>query len=251
MKRMHLKRKKLLFNSKFNIIILILFLVFICTILVIFIVGKRVNNELMGIGVSESKKFASIIITKSVSEDLIDDLDNLYKIEKNINGEIESIDIDSVIVNKILTLSSLKIQDNLKYLENGDIDKIDFKESLIINYDEKSLRKGIFYKVPIGIIFNNTFLSNLGPKIPIRFSIIGNLISNLNTKINSYGINNVLIESSIHYTLTLSILLPFYKTLSTFEVDIPVAIKIINGKVPEYYSNGYNESSPILKVPVE
>ena len=252
MKKMHLKRKYLK-RRKINNTIVIIILLIISIIFIVFEVGNKAKDIIIKIGKVEAKKIASIIINKSVSSELTSQLslDQLFKIEKNENGEVETIDFDSVLVNKVLAISTIAVEKNFRYLEAGEIDKIDLDEFDLINYDEKMLRKGYCYKVPLGIIFGNPFLSNLGPKIPIKFTMIGNMSSNINSEISNYGINNALIESYIRFKITLNIIIPFYYEPIVLEIDVPIAIKIINGKVPDYYSKGYNESSPIFKVPVE
>jgi len=37
-------------------------------------------------------------------------------------------------------------------------------------------------------------LSNLGPKIPVKFDLVGEVIINIETKITNYGINNAMME---------------------------------------------------------
>ena len=103
----------------------------------------------------------------------------------------------------------------------------------------------------MGIAFENAFLSNLGPKIPVRFNMVGTVFSNINTNVKSHGINNALMEVVIDVTVSIRVSIPFaWRDFTTTE-KIPLAIKVINGKVPTYYSSGISSSSPLLSVPVE
>ena len=103
----------------------------------------------------------------------------------------------------------------------------------------------------MGAVFNNSFLANLGPKIPIRFNLVGKIKANLKSTITDYGINNALIETVLHLTLTLKVILPITSEEISVESNVPISMKIISGEVPEYYLNGYNQTSLILTLPVE
>jgi sporulation protein YunB len=103
----------------------------------------------------------------------------------------------------------------------------------------------------MGAVFNNSFLNNLGPKIPIRFSLVGEIKANLKSTITNYGINNALIETVMHLTLNINVILPIATKEISVESNVPISMKIISGAVPEYYLNGYNQTSSILTLPVE
>ena len=60
-----------------------------------------------------------------------------------------------------------------------------------------SLKKGIIYEIPFGVVFNNSLLANMGPSIPVRLQLSGNINSYLKTKCKKLWYNNALIEISI------------------------------------------------------
>ena len=200
---------------------------------------------------SESRKIATLIINDAVSKQLVNDLtaDNLFNITKDNNGNITSIDFNSVMVNKVLTLTTSSAIMNLKYIEEGKVDLLNLPDSVIVSYNKKDLKKGIIYNIQTGIIFGNTILANVGPKIPVKFSLIGSVTSNINTKITNYGINNALIEVYVDISVELEVILPLMTDKTEIKSSIPVAIKLIQGNVPEYYANGLN--NPSLSVPIE
>ncbi len=105
--------------------------------------------------------------------------------------------------------------------------------------------------MPSGIVTNNALLSNLGPKIPVKFELVGDVISNIDTKITNYGINNAMIEISVNVQLNEQIILPFISKRISYTTNIPIAIKLIQGTIPNYYFNGMNKSSPNVFIPVE
>ena len=247
-KNMNLK-KKIIFK-KMNLVILSFIFIFIIIILLFKIINERVNPILFSYAELESKKFASIIINKAIEKNVANDLviDELYIINKKENGEISSVDFNPVIVNKVLTKVTSSVQMNLKNLEEGNLDLLEVSDNILMYYDKENLKKGIVFKIPSGIVFNNSLLSNLGPKIPVRFTLVGDVLSGINTKITNYGINNALLEVNVNIKLTLKVILPISSKEVNVETNVPIAIKMIQGSVPEYYSNGLNNS---FSIPLE
>lgn len=102
-----------------------------------------------------------------------------------------------------------------------------------------------------GVISSNSLLSNLGPKIPVKFDLVGEVISNIETKITNYGINNAMMEISVNIELSEQVILTFVSKKIVYNVNIPIAIKLIQGTVPNYYFNGLSRNSPNVFIPME
>lgn len=245
-----MKKMKLKHNIKISNIILILFILVIIGIILLFrIFNRKLKPVFLDIAISESKKIATLIINDSIGKQLTSDLtfENLFDMTKDNNGNITSIDFNSIIVNKILTMATNTAIVNLKYIEEGKSDLLDLP--VLINNKNSKLNKGIIYEIPSGIAFGNTILANIGPKIPVRISLIGDAISSINTKITNYGINNALIEVFVDLKVELKVIMPLMSDNVLVTTSIPVAMKLIQGSIPNYYSNSLN--SPSLSVPIE
>lgn len=255
MKRIRLKRKIYLFkkNKKSKILIIILLALIFCIWLSLRIINFKVSPVLFDYAELESKKLASIVINNAIAKNVTEniDIDELFIITKDSQGEIKTIDFNPIIVNKILTKVTNNVQINLKYIESGKIDLIDLGKEDLIDYNIDKLREGIIYEIPSGVIFGNSFLANIGPKIPVKFSLAGDIISYINTKVTDYGINNAVIEINIVLELVEQVILPFTTSKIKIETSIPVAIKLIQGSVPNYYLNGINQNSTSLSLPIE
>ena len=242
MKRMDLKRRR---NNKSNIIVIIIILLIIS----IFYIFKIFNEKALPIFLEysqiETKKIVSLITTTTITEEIAKNtiMDDLFITSYDKNGNIDSIDFNSSNVNLLLTKAAKLVDQNLRYLESGEIDKLSISRSTLSNYDSKKLVNGIFYELPSGIIFNNPILSNIFPKIPIKLDLIGNTICILNTDIESYGINSMFLKVNIEITVEVKILLPF--TTKKVEVlsRIPIIMKIIEGNIPNYYLDGFLNKS--------
>ncbi len=214
-------------------------------------ISSKASPILMEYAEMEITKLSNIIINKAISKQLVENasIDDLFIVTKDSNGEIKTIDFNSVVVNKFLSTTTSSIQLSLKQIEEGNIDLLELPDELLIHYDEKNLKKGIVYEIPSGVIFGNSFLSNLGPKIPIKFSLLGDINSNIKTKITNYGINNALMEVSMQIKVTEKALLPFLSKKIVVENSVPISIKMIEGSIPNYYFNGIDRESTTFSLP--
>lgn len=244
-KTMNLRKKIVI--KKINLLIFSFVLVFIIIILLFKIINERINPILFDYATLESRKFASIIINKAIEKNVATDLviEDLYIVSKKENNEITSVDFNPTIVNKVLTKVTSSVQMNLKNLEEGNLDLLEASDDVLIYYDKENLKKGIIFRIPSGIVFNNSLLTNIGPKIPVRFTLVGDVLSGINTKVTNYGINNALLEVSVNIKLTLKVILPISTKEVNVETNVPIAIKMIQGNVPNYYSNGLNSNFSI------
>lgn len=239
-------RKKYIFRHKFSIgekiLIILTFLA-----LFIFISFRYINSSvtpvLMNYAQIEAHKFINVIVNKAISESKIDTKEDFVILSKT-NDEINMIDFNMEKVNEYLTTISSNIEESIRLMENGQLTNVP-------GYDNDKLKKGVIYEIPSGMIFKNDLLSNLGPKIPVKISMRGSILSNIDTNITNYGINNALVKISINLTLDEQVLLPFTLKQLKVETSIPIIVKLIEGNVPLYYAGGLNQSSPILSLPLE
>ena len=239
-RRIKLRGKKRLKYSKKKLIIIILMFIIISIIMALRFINLKVNPVLFEFAELESRKLASIIINNAISKNVTQNIniDELFLITRDEKGDIKTIDFNPITVNKILTDTTNSVQVNLKYIEQGKVELLDLATNSLIDYDIDKLKQGIIYEIPSGVVFGNSFLSNIGPKIPVKFSLVGDIVSYINTKITDYGINNALIEVNIVLELSEQVILPFLTNRIEIESSIPVALKLIQGSVTEYYLNG-------------
>lgn len=250
--RIHLKKKRHKLSVG-NTIIIIFILVVTMTYFSLNYLNKNVVPVLMSYATSQVRKFSSLIINRAISKQIAEDLsvEDMFIITKSETGEIRTIDFDPIVVNKTLNKIVNTIQLNLKYLEEGKLELLELPDNVLIDYNEEELSKGVIYEIPSGVVFSNSLLANLGPKIPVKLSLIGDIVSNVNTKVTNYGINNALIEVSIYVQVESRVILPFITDTVIVETEIPVAMKLVQGIVPDYLLGGLTNSSVPIKVPNE
>ena len=194
-------------------IFMLFILVLILVVLLLYFYSDKISPLLIKNSKIESKKIAIDIISKDISKDVIEILNKneLFIIEKDINGNIELIDYDTKTVNKILLITSKQVSKNFRKLEKN--------------------KDGIIMNIPMGAITNNIFLENLGPKVPIKLVLNGNALTSLKTKVKEYGINSALIEVSVKVEANIDIVVPFRSNEIKVVNEIPISIKVVKGNV--------------------
>jgi sporulation protein YunB len=197
---------------------------------------------LMEYATSEIKNMSVSIINSTISQELDYFNNDAVKISKNKNDDIQMIEFDSKIVNKFLTDLTKQILLKLKEMENGKTN---------LSFDKININNQMLYEIPLGRITNNVFVGNLGPKIPIKMDVIGDVYSNIKSNIKEYGINNVLLEIMVNITVNERVIMPFISEQTKISVDVPVSIKLIQGNIPKYYGTGISRNSNILSIPAE
>lgn len=238
-RKIRIKKKWLILKKKQKrhyVPIIILFL-FISVVISLQFISKKISPGLMEYAELQAKKLVTLLINSAVTESIGEDLnaDSLFLITKDSNGEIRSIDLDPIRVNRLLSNTTNSIQVNLRHIENGEVEKLTLMDDVLVDYDPKELKKGIIGNIPTGVIFNNALLANLGPKFPIRLKIVGDIITNIKTKVTNYGINNAVVEVSIAVDVKTQAILPFSSKVVEVASDIPLTIKLMQGNVPSYY----------------
>ena len=207
------------FIMKKKIVIIILVIVSL-TYFFISYSNHKIMPKVMAYALIRAEKIGTIIINEAISKQVMDSLnpDELFIISKNNNGDIISIDFNTQTVNRILTTSTSHIENSLDALDSDS---------------------RIYYAIPMGVVFHKNYLSSLGPKIPVKLELVGSVASSIKTNITNYGINNALMEVNLEVLVTLKVIIPFISKDIRIKTSIPLIIKMINGKVPEYYLNGY------------
>lgn len=245
--------KKKIKLKKINIIIVLIAIIVTSVMFMLKKINKTFTPIIIETAELEINKLSTMVINKAISQVLEDKIntDKIFETVKSDDGKVQTIDFNPIIVNQVLNIATTVVQENLRLLEKGNVEGIESYLNLLTDDQIKKIRKGIITEISIGIIFKNSVLSNIGPKIPIRMHYIGDVNSNITTKVTSYGINNALVEVGVHLEMTAQIILPFTTDKMKLECDIPLAIKIIQGSIPNYYGNGLLKDSNLYSVPLQ
>lgn len=209
--------------------------VIIATTILLNILNKRAIPILANYMEVQTKRMGIEVLRNTGSEELNKLLKNnkYYEIVKNNDGEIESINFDTTILNEALIIVSKNVRKKLNELEEGK----NLPSEMFYNNLNKKIKNKIVYMVPIGIVFNNAFLYNLGPKIPVKIEYSGNVGLDVKTSVKAYGVNSALIEVYVYVEVTQRTILPFTSKDTKLTSKIPIVLKVVKGSVSNYMSN--------------
>ncbi|TKD69309.1 sporulation protein YunB [Pseudalkalibacillus hwajinpoensis] len=234
----------------FRYVFIISFILFVfMTVQGLWVVEKGIKPTLIEIARTETNRIATLAINQAINQKIVEEVDNyqetLITEVKDDQGKVVLVQINQRAVSQVLAQSTDKVQKFLKSVEDGKIDYWAEQNGVDLKVDEDTpVNTGIIHYIPIGQAFNNTLLANFGPKVPVRFTAIGEVKSDIKHKIEPVGINNIWVDIRVHIEVNVKIVIPFASDSDVVTTDIPVIATIIKGDVPNFYNNGSGEGAP-------
>ena len=154
---------------------------------------------------------ASGIINQSVN-DVLEEMnissEELDTTVRTSGGSITSIGSNTVLMNKIKSAVSLRIQENLSDVRSCEVD------------------------IPIGTIIGGDFLNGRGFNVPICISFSGNAESDFTGEFESGGLNQTVHKLSINVKAKLTIIMPLSSIDTEVCTSVPLSENVIVGSVP-------------------
>ncbi|WP_404404603.1 sporulation protein YunB [Jeotgalibacillus malaysiensis] len=248
-----MRRKRIMIKplTARSVWLLSLLLFLLMTVIGLAVINTGVKPTLMIYAESQTKKIGALVISKAVNREIANVMD-INEIIENVptdSAEMVTTKFNTEIINRVLAETTELVQEQLRAIERGDTSILKSLTELDLEVEDAGNLEGIVYTVPLGQATGNALLGNLGPKVPIRFHAVGNVTSNIKSNITEFGINNAFVEINIHLVVKVQIIVPFATEETTIEQDIPVAMGLIQGQVPEIYNVG-DGMSPSLEVPI-
>ncbi|WP_433595360.1 sporulation protein YunB [Lysinibacillus xylanilyticus] len=223
------------------------------TIIGVFLFIYYLNEQLMPTYLEyaevQTGKIASSVVSKAIdsrTSSVMDVNDILVEVSPNNQADLK---INTETINRVRTETVNQVKVYLEQAEQGELSHLPTLDNVEYDFNKINEGNGVVFYVPISQAANMPILGNLGPKIPIRFHVIGNVHSEVTSSITEYGINSAYVEVGIHIEVNVQIIVPFASKTTTVTQDIPVAMGLVRGKVPDVYSNGSSEV-PSIQVPV-
>ncbi len=225
MKLKKYRKKKISSYISFGVMMIIISICFAFFIIDYF--AKKSNEILLPMAESQVRKVVTMIINSACDKSKISD--NLYEVNKDNNDEIKMVTYNSFEVTKLINEVTSNVEGKIRKIEMGNINY----------YGDKDGLGGVIAEVPIGAIFGNSMLSNIGPKIKIRMKMLGDIVSNVETEIKPYGINNAYVEMRIFLEVNARIILPFVSEKVVISNVIPISMNIVQGNIPDAYISSF------------
>lgn len=237
-------------KKKIYIFISLLILSFFIALYLTSLAGKGLEQVIVKYATSETERIANVILNDVVNID--DDYFNedLFEISRDNDGNIELINFDTKVTNRLLKDINDKAMKRLSAIEKGDTTDIELSDSLK-GTRLTFLDDGVVCDIPIGSLFHNGLIVNLTTSIPIRFSFIGTVSSNIVTNVKEYGFNNALIEVGIEVTIKEKITMPHSTESIPITTKVNLTTQLIQGSVPNYYNGAFSASSQVFATKIK
>lgn len=200
-------------------------------LLIAFITAKSILNAISPIFdtlcENRAKSIATLISNEQATNVMKEhSYDELFTVEKDLNGNITMIKSNIVPINEIISDIANKIQEEIN----------------------KRGRENI--EIALGSFTGSKILAGRGPGIKIRISSIGNVETDLKSEFIAQGINQTLHRVYLQVKCEINILTPFDDISREITNQVLLIENVIVGNIPNTYYNleGLSGSSEALEV---
>lgn len=237
-------------KKKVYVLFCILILSFFTALYLTSLAGKGLEQVIINYATVETERIANVILNDVtiIDEDFLDE--DLFEISRDNEGNIELINFDTKTTNKLLKEINDNAMKRLSAIEKGDTKDLELSDSLK-GTRLTFLDDGVVCDIPIGSLFHNGLIVNLTASIPIRFSFVGTVSSNIVTDVKEYGFNNALIEVGIEVTIKEKITMPHSTKSIPITAKVNLTTQIIQGNIPDYYNGSFTTTSPTFATTIE
>lgn len=166
------------------------------------------------------KKQAKSISTRIIGDKVEKSLNNLkytyndlVEINYSKDGKVNSINTNSIKINKLKSTIIKEIQNELD------------KEKLYT------------FSLPLGSFTDLTLLSALGPDISVNFSLTGSINCSFKNIFESGGVNQTVHHMYLLFNCEIIALSPEYSEKVVFKTDYEIAQTVIVGNIPSTYAD--------------
>ena len=251
-KRMKLRK----YNRKhtnLNRLTILLVSFFVGILMFLYLLNERLKPTYLEYAEAQTIKIASYVINEAISSRPSSVLDVNDIIEEVPAGSSETVTVrfNADIINRVQAETQGLVKKYLAQAEQGNLNQLPELEYVEYNADKIEEGDGIVFFVPLAQAADLPLLGNLGPKIPMRFHIVGNVHSDVTSNIKEFGINSALVEVWINLEVNVQIIVPFASKSATIKQSFPVAMGLTRGPVPNIYTNGSDAPQPSLEIPIK
>lgn len=217
----------------------------------IWIIDKRIRPPLMAIAEERTIDFATRTINAAVKSTDSMNFEDLVIVDMDNSGNVSTLGWNSAVVNDALRTATERAEYFLYGMnlmeeldpDDPEIERIEFGDTV----EDLPARDPTVTEIPLGQATGIAILSNLGPKIPVHFEIVGSLETDVVHELKEFGVNAALVEIYIPVTVHIQIVIPFSTDVTTLSTKVFIDSRVIMGDVPEFYSG--SGDGPSISVP--
>lgn len=219
-------------NKKRLIYIILLFI-----IIIIFInyYGNKFIKRLNTFIVESNNLYINKKINSYIIKHRLMDTNNLYIFTYDNKNNITGASLNVEKINNVLTKY---IDDFSYYLKNTD-----FINYLIKYYKSLKINKKNYITMPIGIVYNNPFLFNIGPNVILAYDdiLLVNIYFSFDYK--NYGINSIISNIYLNIDVDQKIIKPILENNNKYNYKILISSEILTGNFSGIISSGFKLQS--------
>ena len=206
--------------------------IFISLLILLTSLSFYIQPSLETLAKKELNHFVQLVINHVSFLNKIDD-QQLLKIQYS-QQKISSFGFNMVYLNKKTSQYINSLEETLLDIEEG---KYQNNDQSIYNKRLKKIsdNQGIIASLPLGAVTNNIFLQNIGPHIHVKYKTLSIVSSQIDKKVESYGINHILVTIDLTVDIQLQMIVPLNKSDYKKEFQLPLVFEIIEGEVPSWY----------------
>ncbi len=187
----------------------------LCAIFILFLVLNAHVRPLIGsYGLTQAKLVGTQAINDAVTAVLEREgvrYTDLMRVEKDVQGNIVSVEADTVKVNALKASVTTEILNQLKKHQNMTI------------------------RIPMGTLLKGDLLTGRGPRIPVKISLSGAATTQMASRFESAGINQTSHQLMMDITVALYAAIPGEDATTTLNTTFIIAETVLIGKVPETF----------------
>lgn len=241
------KKKK----SKKHLFSFILYLFFVCFVFAFFFIyyfHRTLGPGLIRCAEDEVEKLSVLTLNNGVRKYMANyDMGDILQIVRKENGNISLVRYDTKKLNQFtIELTSLLTKD-LDLLVKGNFEELDLDIGRISSNSYLKVDEGILFMISLGSATGNSLLANIGPKIPLNLSVIGNVQTDVHSKVTNYGLNNAMIEIFVDVQMQMVIQMPFLSKKVKIKKSIPLTMEMVQGEIPNYYLDRESKDNSSIK----
>ena len=151
--------------------------------------------------------------------------------------------VNDMLINSYTAVISQEIVDIMQQIQQGNLSALGI---------DSFNQNGVIFEVPWAAAFNLTLFHDVGPKIPVRAQMMGNVDTDLSIQIEPFGINNAVLRINLIITTNIQVALPFRSQIEPIQTTIGMFSTILQGDIPHFYwnsSDGATSSPPPVVLP--
>lgn len=232
-------------KSKKNQILFILIIIFFLVCFFLYYFSITWSKGIINISKLKVNEVTTNIVNDAVFnyKKSNQNLNELIKTSVNNKNEIISVDVDMEKGYILLEEVVNEIRENIKKFQYSDYEYYNMESLSYIN-------NGVVIAIPMGAITGQNLIVNLGPKIPVKISLLENVRGSIRTEVEDYGINNSLLNVYLKIEIEQNIEMPsatdsFYNTY-----EMLLSSKLIQGVVPSFIGDFKDSESELVNIPV-